>query len=98
MIALAALLLAMAAPDAPAAEATAGAPPAAQPPSAQAPVAELKPAPKKAKDDKVCWEEAETGTRFTKRYCADRSQLQDRTRRDQDWKNRIQDQPPADGK
>jgi hypothetical protein len=89
MIALAALVLAMAAPDA----AAATPPPAAQPQAAQAPAADAKPAPKKSKDDQVCWEETPTGTRFTKRYCADRSQLQDRTRRDQDWKNRIQDQP-----
>jgi hypothetical protein len=94
MIALVVALLAAAAPEAPAAGAAAQ---TAQPPAAEAaaqpPAAEAKPASKKAKDDQVCWEETPTGTRFPQRYCADRQELKERTLRDQDWKNRIQDVP-----
>jgi hypothetical protein len=88
MIGLAvALLLAAAPPEAPPAAPVAAAPVAAD---AAAP-------PQKSKSEKVCWDEAPTGTRFSHRVCATREQIDQRRKDDQDWKMMMRPQPAAGG-
>lgn len=61
--------------------------PAAATPPAPAPVVQPAAAPKKDRgDEKVCWDETPTGTRFSKRVCATRAEIDERRRNDQDWK------------
>ena len=79
---VAALLLAAATPDpAPAPSAT---PTSAAQPSADAP---------QKKPEKICWDETPTGTRFSRRVCATREELDQRRRDDQDWKMGMRPQP-----
>jgi hypothetical protein len=90
MIGLAvALLLAAAPPEAPPA---APAAPAVTPATADAAAP-----PQKSKSEKVCWDEAPTGTRFSHRVCATREQIDQRRKDDQDWKMMMRPQPAAGG-
>jgi hypothetical protein len=75
-------------------------PPEAAPaaPAAVTPVAADAPAPaQKSKSEKVCWDEAPTGTRFSHRVCATREQLEQRRKDDQDWKMMMRPQPAGGG-
>lgn len=77
---LASLLLAAAAPDAAVGTAAPAEKPAAQ---------------QKAETEKICWNEAQTGTRFSHKVCATREQLDQRRRDDQDAKMRLRVNPPV---
>jgi hypothetical protein len=59
--------------------------PAAAPTPAQGAQAAAQP-PKKRGDERICWEETPTGTRFSHRVCATRAEIDERRRHDQDWK------------
>jgi hypothetical protein len=87
IVILAAWIVAAAAADP--AQAAVAQPPAsptlAAPPSASA--VQVSAPPKKSRgDEKVCWDETPTGTRFSRRVCATRAELEERRRHDQDWK------------
>lgn len=84
---IAAMLMAAATPEASAGVAATA--PAAPASSVQAAADQA--APKKA--EKICWDEAPTGTRFSHRVCATREQLDQRRRDDQDWKMGMRPQP-----
>jgi len=43
--------------------------------------------PAKPKSDKVCWDEAPTGSHYTRHYCASREELEQRERQDKDSLN-----------
>jgi hypothetical protein len=60
------------------------------PPSAGGPAPAAAPAAvaSKAKgSDKVCWDEAPTGSHYTRRYCATRDELEQREKQDKDLLN-----------
>ena len=50
---------------------------------------------KSRRDEKVCWDEASTGTLIPRRYCATRGELEDRRQHDQDWKMNFHQAPQA---
>lgn len=49
--------------------------------------------PQKSKSEKICWDEAPTGTRFSHRVCATREEIDQRRRDDQNWKMMMRPQP-----
>lgn len=89
---VAAAMLAAVAPDAPPAPAAAS-PPAAQPAAAPAETG----GKKSSRSDRVCWDQTPVGTRFSKRVCATRGDLDDRRQRDQDLIRTVRTAPtPSD--
>jgi hypothetical protein len=91
MILLFAAMLLAAEPEAAAPPATPA--PAASEPAAAAPAAPAVKTAKQSKDQVVCWDETPTGTRFSKRICATRAELDQRRRDDQDWKMMLRAHP-----
>lgn len=91
---IAAVILAAAAPE------TSSADPGPPSPAKAAEAAEEPPsaAPKtkRSRDDVVCWDQTPVGTRFSKRVCATRGQLDDRRQRDQDLVRTVRTAPTPD--
>jgi hypothetical protein len=91
---LAALMLAVAAPDTLTTEPGPPATPANAESAEEPPRAGGK---KSSRDDMVCWDQTPLGTRFSKRVCATRGDLDDRRRRDQDLVRTVRTAPtPGD--
>lgn len=72
--------------------------PTPAPAGGPAPPAAAAAAPAKAKgSDKVCWDEAPTGSHYTKRYCATRDELAQREKQDKDLLNQHTRTAPKSG-
>ena len=86
-----AVLLAGATPDTPSAE---GPPaPASKAESSEEPPQAAAKTKKASREDVVCWNETPVGTRFSKRVCARRGEVDERRQRDQDLVRGIRTAP-----
>ncbi|CAN7244885.1 hypothetical protein LJR219_000996 [Phenylobacterium sp. LjRoot219] len=91
---IAAVMLATASPETPSTEAGPPATPAKAEAAEEPPSAAGK---KTSRDDVVCWDQTPLGTRFSKRVCASRGDLDDRRQRDQDLIRGVRTAPtPGD--